>query len=170
MNLREEILKEHSRRQAEKIAAYIGDDERRFAELMHLFLGNTYRVTQRAAWIVSICAERNPFLIEPFLSKMVNNLSGDVHDAVKRNTLRIFQTIELPKKLCGKTADICFRFLMDADEPIAVKVFAMTVAANICKHEPELKNELQLVIEDQLENASAGFKARAKKILRQLRK
>ena len=58
---------------------------------------------------------------------------------------------------------------MDDDEPIAVKVFAMTVAANICKHEPELKNELQLVIEDQLENASAGFRARAKKVFKQLR-
>lgn len=168
MKLWEEILKEHSRRQSEKIAAYIGDDEKRFAELMNLFLGNTYRVTQRAAWIVSICADRNPFLIEPFLSKMVNNLSGDVHDAVKRNTLRIFQSIELPKKLWGKTADICFRFLMDAEEPIAVKVFAMTVAANICNHEPELKNELQLVIEDQLENASAGFKSRAKRILKKI--
>ncbi len=170
MNLSEEILKEHSRKQAEKIAASIGDDEKRFAELMHLFLGNTYRVTQRAAWIVSICAERNPFLIEPYLSKMVNNLSGEVHDAVKRNTLRIFQSIELPKKLWGKTADTCFRFLMDAEEPIAVKVFAMTVAANICKQEPELKNELQLVINNQLENASAGFKSRAKRVLHQLLK
>lgn len=168
MNIRDEILKEHSKKQSEKIAAYIGSDEKRFAELMNLFLGDTYRVTQRAAMIVSICAERNPKLIEPYLLRMVNNLDGKIHDAVKRNTLRVFQFIELPKKLWGKTADICFRFLMDADEPIAVKVFAMTVAANICKHEPELKNELQLVIEDQMENASAGFRARAKRILKNI--
>jgi len=115
---------------------------------MELFLGNAYRVTQRAAWIVSICTERNPELIHPFFLKMVNNLEGEVHDAVKRNTLRIFQFFELPKTLWGKTVDVCFRFLMDADEPIAVKVFAMTVAANICKFEPELKNELKLVLED----------------------
>ena len=165
MKIREEILKEHSRTQAEKIASYIGNNEIRFAELMELFFGNTYRVTQRAAWIVSICTERNPFLIEPFLSKMVNNLEREVHDAVKRNTLRIFQSIELPKKLWGKTANICFRFLIDADEPIAVKVFAMTVLSNICIYEPELKNELKLVLEDQLENASAGFKSRAQKVL-----
>jgi hypothetical protein len=168
MNIRGEILKEHSKKQSEKIAAYIGSDEKRLAELMNLFVGDTYRVTQRAAMIVSICTERNPKLIEPFLLRMVNNLDGKIHDAVKRNTLRVFQFIELPKKLWGKTADICFRFLMDADEPIAVKVFAMTVAGNICKHEPELKNELQLVIEDQLENASAGFRSRAKRILKNI--
>ncbi len=166
MNIRDEILKEHSRKQSEKIAAYIGCDEKRFAELMNLFFENTYRVTQRAAWIVRICAERNQFLIEPFLSKMVNYLSCDVHDAVKRNTLGIFQSIELPKKLWGKTTDLCFRFLMNSDELIALKIFAMTVLENICQHEPELKNELKLVIENQLENASAGFKARAKRILK----
>ena len=91
MNIRDEILKEHSRKQSEKVANYIGSDRKRFDELMSLFLGNTYRVTQRAAWIVSICAERNPELIQPFLSKMVKMLEGKVHDAVKRNSLRIFQ-------------------------------------------------------------------------------
>lgn len=169
MNLKTEILKEHSRKQAEKIAAYIGDDESRFAQLMNLFFENTYRISQRSAWIVSICTERYQFLIEPYLSKMVNNLEGKIHDAVKRNTLRIFQSFDLPKRLWGKTADLCFRFLMDADEPIAVKVFAMTVVANICKHEPDLKTELRIVIEDQLQNASAGFKARANRILKQIK-
>ena len=65
--------------------------------------------------------------------------------------------------------DVCFRFLISPDEPIAVKVFAMTVAANICKHEPELKNELQLVIAEQMEKASAGFRARAKRIRKELK-
>ncbi len=169
MNIRDEILREHSRKQSEKIAKYIGSDKKRFAELMNLFLGNTYRVTQRAAWIVSICSERNPKLIQPYLSKMVKMMEGKVHDAVKRNTLRIFQNIELPKSLWGKTVDVCFRFLISPDEPIAIKIFAMTVASNICKHEPELKNELELVIEDQMENASAGFSARAKRILKEIR-
>lgn len=54
---------------------------------------------------------------------------------------------------------------MDADEPIAVKVFAMTVLSTICKYEPELKNELILVLEDQLENTSSGFKSKAIKVL-----
>ena len=168
MNIRDEILKEHSRKQSEKIAAYIGSDKNRFAELMNLFLGNTYRVTQRAAWIMSICTERNPELIQPFLSNMVKMMEGKVHDAVKRNTLRIFQNIKFPKSIWGKTFDVCFRFLISPDEPVAVKVFAMTVAAKICKYEPELKNELELVIIDQMENGSAGFRSRAKRVLKEI--
>ena len=52
----------------------IWNDKKRFAELMNLFLGNTYRVTQRAAWVVSNCAEEYPELIKPYLEKMMNNL------------------------------------------------------------------------------------------------
>ena len=38
MNLKEEILKEHSKKQCDAIVKYIGNDKKRFAELMKLFL------------------------------------------------------------------------------------------------------------------------------------
>jgi hypothetical protein len=165
MNLRKQILKEHSKSNSRRIAKYIGDDEKRFAELMDLFLHDEYRVVQRSAWIVSEMATAHPHLIRPHLKKMLIYLKQDVHDAVKRNVIRILQFIDIPKNLQGLTAEICFQFLMDAKEPVAVKVFSMTVLSNLCKTNTELKNELRLVIEDQLTNASAGFKARARKVL-----
>ena len=50
MNLREEILKEHSKTQCNKIVNWIGNSQKRFNELFELFLNDEYRVTQRAAW------------------------------------------------------------------------------------------------------------------------
>ena len=49
MNIKEEILREHSKAQCLRIAHYIGDDKQRFDELMYLFLNssvtrNTVRV------------------------------------------------------------------------------------------------------------------------------
>ena len=52
MNLREALLKEHSKKQMLKIVKYIGNDQQRFDELMKLFLESEYRITQRAAWPV----------------------------------------------------------------------------------------------------------------------
>ncbi|HXX65530.1 MAG TPA: hypothetical protein VEO56_17135, partial [Bacteroidota bacterium] len=63
MNLEAEILEEHSRHQSDRIAAWIGSDRKRFAALMKLFLKGDWCLTQRSAWIVSICAERDPSLI-----------------------------------------------------------------------------------------------------------
>ncbi len=168
MNIRDEILKEHSKKQSKKIADFIGNDKKKFAELMKLFLGNTYRITQRAAWVVVSCAHKHPSLVFPWLNKMISLLEKDVHQAVKRNTLRLFEVIEVPKSQQGRVADICFRFLLSSNESIAVKVYAMTTLQKICTHEPELKNELRIVLLDQMENAGPAFRSRANRVLSML--
>ena len=127
MDLRSEILREHSKQQALKIANYIGDDQHRFSELMTLFLESEYRVTQRAAWIVSHCCDNHPRLLDPYLAKIICNLEGDIPVAVKRNTVRILQSVDLPEELMGSLADHCFQYLSGTKEPIAVKVFSMTI-------------------------------------------
>ena len=169
MNLRNVILKEHSKKQALKVADYVGESKTRFFELMNLFLGKEYRVTQRAAWAVSICVERHPDLLEPWLRKMILNLSKKgLPDAVKRNTVRILQSVSIPKQFQGITAQSCFKLLLSPDEPVAVKVFSMSVLCNLCKEEPALRHELKLIIEAQLPYGSAGYKSRAGKILKTL--
>ena len=117
MNLREALLKEHSKKQMLKIVKYIGNDQQRFDELMKLFLESEYRITQRAAWPVSYVSTTYPDLIKKHLRKIILNLKNPVHDAVKRNTIRLLQFIELPVSLHGITANTCFQFLNDQEEP-----------------------------------------------------
>jgi hypothetical protein len=69
INLKEVILKEHSKKQCEKVVAYVGNNAPRLAELVNLFLEGPYRVSQRAAWPLSRCVERNPELIYPHLKR-----------------------------------------------------------------------------------------------------
>lgn len=170
MDLRAEILRDFSKPHTLKITNYIGDDPDRFSELMTLFLGQEYRVTQRAAWVVSHCCDKHPNLLLPFLEKIIANLANDIPVAVKRNTVRVLQSVDVPEELMGPLADHCFRYLADAKETIAVKVFAMTILANIAKKFPDLKGELRLMIEDQLPLGSAGFVNRGMKILEVLEK
>lgn len=133
MNLEREILKEHSKHQTVKIANWIGDNETRFADLMKLFLTAEYQIVQRSAWIDSRCAEQHPDLTKPWLSKMVSRAGEkNVHDAVKRNVVRLLQFVDVPHALQGKVANLCFDFLQDLKAPIAVKAFSMTVLAKHC--------------------------------------
>ena len=60
MNLRDEILKEHSKPQCNKIVQWVGDSQKRFDGLFNLFLNDEYRVTQRAAWPLSYCVIAHP--------------------------------------------------------------------------------------------------------------
>ncbi|MGV3589596.1 MAG: hypothetical protein ACO1OF_21495 [Adhaeribacter sp.] len=168
MDIREALLQEYSKAQVLKVAAYIDNNPDRFRNLMQLFLGEDYRLTQRAAWVLSHCADQHPALLLPHLPDLINNLQQTNLAAVKRNTVRVLQNILIPEALQGLLADICFKYLT-TDEPVAIKVFAMTVLANLAQQEPDLKNELRLLIEDQLPYASPAFMARANKLLPKLR-
>ena len=171
MNLVETIEKEHSKAQCDKIVTYVGNNPKRFSMLVEAYLNGPYRITQRASWPLSYCVELHPELIRPHLKHILKFVTKpNAHDAVKRNTIRLLQFIEIPKSLQGLVVDICFTFLQNSKEPVAIRIFAITVLTNLSKTLPELKNELIPIIEDQLPYGSAGFISRGRKSLLELKK
>ncbi len=171
MDIRAALLEEHSKEQTLMITNYIGKSQKRFDQLMDLFLGDEYRVTQRAAWVVSHCADAYPKLIQPHLKRILDNLERpNLHDAIKRNTLKALSEWDLPEELLGQAATISFDLLASPTEAIAIRVHAMTIIYNICHKEPDLADELRLLIEDGMEHGSAGFRSRGKRILKGLDK
>lgn len=170
MNIEKELTRGHSKAITEQIVAYVGDSQPRFNSLISIFLSNSPRLTQRAAWPLSYCVKAHPVLVKPHYSALLKFLTQPgTHDAVKRNIMRLLQFVEIPARFHGKVIEQSFR-LMDPNEPVAVRVFAMTVLANLCRQHPDLKQELKLIIEDHLPFGSAAYRSRAKKILRQLEK
>lgn len=170
MDIRAAILEEHSKEQSTLIADYIGHDKKRFKILVQLFLEDEYRVVQRAAWVLSLVAEKHPQLIEPYLPEFAARMQEPgLPVAVKRNVVRMLQHIMIPESLEGPVMNACFEFLADPKETVAVRCFSMTVLGNLARKYPEIKQELVSIVEDQLEQgATAGFKARAKAVLHSL--
>jgi hypothetical protein len=169
VNLREEILKEHSKTHALTIANYACESKNNFKELMKCFLDEEYRLAQRAAWSVSWAAKQKPGMIYPHIKDLVSVLNKkNVHDAVIRNSVRVLQEIEIPEKYQGEVMDACFQFLEKTSTPVAIKAFALTTLFNLSKEYPEIKSELKLIINDRLDHETAAFKSRAKKILPKL--
>jgi len=170
MNIKEALEAEHSKKQSHLIRDYIGKDKKKFATLMKLFFGPDEILNQRAAWTVWHCFENHPKMVFPYLEKMILNLEKPVHVAVKRNTVRIMEDLEIPEELLGLAANVCFDLLANSNEGIAVRAFCMSVLYNICKREPELKNELKMLIESELQqpNPPKAIISRGTKILRML--
>lgn len=170
MDIRKELTKGQSKACTDRIVNYIGKDQIRFNTLITIFLEGPYRITQRAAWPLSDCVRNQASLINRHYQSILKMLvKPGIHDAVKRNIMRLLQFVDIPRKHQGKVIEHCFR-LMDPKEAIAIRVFSMTVLANLTKEHPDLKKELRLVIEDQLPFGSAAYLSRSKKILRQLEK
>lgn len=168
MNLREEILREHSKAQCAKIVQWVGDSQERFNELFHLFLTDEYRVVQRSAWPVSYCVEAHPKLIKTNFGKLIRNLQQpNLHDAVKRNSVRLLQHADIPVKYRGEVMNICFAYVENPTEAVATKAFALTVLGRLAAWYPDIIPEIKLLIEDQLPHQTPAFKARAKQLMKQ---
>lgn len=170
MDLRHEIMREHSKENIRAIANWIGRDHDRFAELMQLFLGEEYRLVQRSAWVLSEVGGRYPKLLLPYLARMVHALDQPLHPAVQRNVLKVFADTGLlvPEEVEGELVAQCFALLEAPKTPVAIKVHAMQLLANACERYPDLAIELGEAIRAQMPEGSAGFRSRGRKILDRL--
>lgn len=167
MKLRETILKEHSKANCRRIVTWVGNDQKRFDELFDLFLNDEYRVVQRSAWPVSYCVEDHPEFIKKHFTRLLKNLNKkSIHDSVKRNSIRLFQYVDIPKKFHGRVMDLCFQYISSRTEPVAIKAFSITVLQNLASQYPEILNEIKLVIEERWDHESIAFQKRAKKLLK----
>lgn len=156
MDLRAEILKEHSKTQCTKIAGWVNNSQARFDMLFNLFLHDEYRVKQRASWCVCHIVLKNPNLIVNKVELLMNNLEGNQnHSAVIRNTLRILEKFTISKKHHGKLIDFCLNYISNDNETIAIRAYAINILKNLCELYPEIMNEVKLILETQKIESSA---------------
>lgn len=164
--LRNMVLEARTKKQVDAVVDWVGTDQQRFDELVHQFLTGGYRLTQRAGWPLSYIAMAQPLLIAKHLKKMIDNLrQPHLHNAVKRNTVRILQQMDVPEELQGELMETCFKFIQAVDEPAAVKAFSLTILHNLSKKYPEILPEIKAIIADRPDHQTAAFKSRAKLFL-----
>lgn len=167
MNLKESLPEYHSQTETKRILHWIDGSPQHFAELMDVFFSGNTRKNQYAAGIMIHCIDRWPYLLIPYIEKLILNLQNEgLHDAIKRNTVRVLQDVDIPENLHGVLAEICFNYLKNPAEAVAIKVFSMTIIDNLTQFYPELKEELHFILEEQFPFQSAGFRSRAGKILK----
>lgn len=166
MDLRVALSKSSAKDNLRKIADYVGNSAMRFKVLVEVYQKGPYRITQRAAHVISLCVETHPVLVTPHLHTLLAMLEADdVPVAIQRNTLRLLQYCDIPRRFHGTLIDRCFGYLQNRSAPVAVRAFSMTVLQRLIEKEPDLKKELQIILEDELPYASPGFVSRARKIL-----
>lgn len=168
-DLPSELARGNTRANRDRVARWVGTDPQRFAELMKLYLHGDRREAQLAAGVVSICIEHHPSLADRWLPKILRRMQEkDVHDAVRRMGMWVLQIVPIPPRLAGRVAQVSFDALQDMSQPIALRVFAMTVLTRLCTDQPDLSREVRTVIEAMLPYGTGAFVSRARRELKQL--
>ena len=165
MNFRDLLLNNHSKYTSLQIANEIGNDSKKFKELMKLVLANEKLIAQRAAWPLSFSVESHPALLLPYLKKIINTLPiSNYHHAVRRIILRVLRFVTIPTNLKGKLINDCFELSVSQSETIAVRAFAIELIQINAKDYPEIIAELMEELTLQLTNVSPGIKFKIKQL------
>lgn len=171
MNFREKLALGHSKLFTNQIVNEINQHPEKMDELMQIFMEGPVQFTQRAAWAISVVAEKHPEFLLKYYDLFISLLNQpNKHNSINRNIVRALQYSDIPEKYEGQILDVSFRLMNSPNEPIAVKVFCMTVIFNLSKKYPDIKPELKMSVEQLLPEGSAGIKSRGKKILKALEK
>lgn len=162
------LLAEHSKKQTLKIVSAIGASPDKFSELVNCMLGADEKLAQRAAWPLGFVIKKHPELLQPLYGKLLKRLYLGGHNAVRRNILVALENAPIPKNREAALIDACFDRLNDPSEFVAIKATAISILGKLVGKYPELRGELNTSIQMQWENASAGFRSRARKIVKSI--
>ncbi|APD07114.1 hypothetical protein UJ101_01598 [Flavobacteriaceae bacterium UJ101] len=170
MNIKKQLLAEHSKANCEKIASYIGKDAKKFDELVQLMIYEEHRIAQRASHTLQFCTDLHPSLVYPYTQSFIDILKQNPIDAVKRCITRSWEKITLPEEFQGEILQIAFDFVQNPQEAIAVRAYCITILFNITQTFSELQTELSLVLQDIIDyENSPALLGRSKKVLKKLK-
>jgi hypothetical protein len=123
-------------------------------------------LAERAAWAASNCVERRPALLERQFGKVLRLFEDSSRtDGVRRNAARMLQYAAIPSRYRSRVFEACYAVIDNPNEAVAIRAFAIAVAADVAKERPELFEELRLVAAKHLPGAKAGFRSRARRVL-----
>lgn len=169
MDFRSLLYSFPSGQEKELYIAEVGASGKYFADLIDIALHEDDPLAWRAAWILDGSDEQFPGLAEDFVASIVKALPGIKSKGTIRSLLRLLCRYDIGEDEQGILIDLCFKYLVSELYPVAVKVHAMQIVYNHALIYPELKEELILVIEDQVGNNTVGFKSRGVRLIKKLK-
>lgn len=166
----EQLMLAHSKEQCDHVWQWVGDDPARFEGFMEVYFGQNPVLRQRAAGVLGRFGRRQASLLEKHLPALIAELDQDVHPALIRNTMRLFQSIDVPASLSMALMEKGFAMIENPQQPVAIRAFSMTVLERLIAPYPELQRELALIVEAHMPEASAAFRVRGRDYLKRMRK
>ncbi len=162
-------LADSSRLLMDLTANMVYDEPELMKVLLEVALQQNASVAQRASRVMSICCETYPEMARPYLPRIVKALKELKYEGPLRNLLKILADVplDLTERQQSAVINHCFDYLTGA-YAVAIKVYSMEVLFKLSSAYPEIGTELSHILEDQLPEASAGYRSRATKILSKL--
>ena len=136
-------------------------------DVFHIVTANNEPEAFYACWILNHYIDNHTFALENDLNDAVELLPKIQRSGLLRLVLRLFViTPNWKIEKLGLLLDFCINTLIDMTIPVGVKTHAMSIIDRIAESEPEIRDEVLLVVEEIYPYLSTGGKNRAGKIIK----
>lgn len=165
-----------------KYAQVVLQDKKLFKYLIEIAFDETNDAAVKVSWVLDFVMREKLEWIYPHLDYFTEHISTSKHDSIVRPMAKICENLSL-KYTSKKTSDIKEHLTkkhiekiietgfdwMISEQKVAVKAYTMTTLYLFGKEFDWVHDELRLIIQQNIINGSAAYKARGKRILKQLR-
>jgi hypothetical protein len=148
----------------------VGDNPEYFRRLLDISFTDPYPACMRASRVAQLCCEKKPEFIIPWLDEVIEKIAYTRVSGVKRNYLKVINEFVGPDKLSepGMLVQLCFEWLSSPGEDTGVRIHCAEILYKVTLFEPDLKQELLLVLELVADEGTVGFRHICKKIMGKL--
>jgi len=150
-----------------KWAKHISENNVDLNDVLELLHSDRY-TTMRFLWLMGGIVEIDPKRVYPLLSYLFSVRDTMTVPNYERSLAKFFWLAGVPPEMEAEVIDELFRWLINGRTITMTKSYAASALQNLTRKYPDLKKELKLVLEDQLDKNGVSFRKRAAKILLEL--
>ncbi|MFD1163519.1 MULTISPECIES: adenylosuccinate lyase [Hwangdonia] len=173
----------HSREKRLYYANMVINNKDLIPKLLEIMFWVNDKASPRAAWVFEFMCKKNIDAIIPYLDTFTENMHKVHLDSAVRPVAKICEFLAtayhsktqnniqtaLTKTHKERIIEVCFDYMIN-DEKIAPKAYSMNTLFLFGKDYDWVHPELALILERDFQMQSSGFKARAKHILKKIKK
>lgn len=167
-NIEEQLKIEMSRANIDFVVNEIIQDISLLDQVWDLVFIGKPPIQMRATWAIEKIAAKFPEILDKKMSKIIKFLPESPNDGTRRILVKLLLIGNIPKKYQGKAYGICFDWFFLKHSSIGVKAYSLEVLYKIAQENPELLNELVLVLEGIEENSQAALLAKKRNITKSI--
>jgi HEAT repeat protein len=152
---------------ADKVKQLVLRQPQRFAELLECLWDEDPIVRMRAADAAEKISVTRPELLNPHKQELLGLLAEAEQIELKWHLALMVPRLELSKPETERAATALQRYLEDRSS--IVKTFALQGLANLARQDSNLREPARRALEESLRTGTAAMKARARKLLKELK-
>lgn len=164
-NMEVSLLRDHTDKNRRRWAEYIVSEKISLMDIIEL-LHTEKRVATRFTWMVGDLCELDSQVVYPAITYFWLKRNETEITNYNRSLAKMCWLCGIPEEIEGEATNEMFDWLLDPEVIVSTKNYSLLALGNLTDKYAELKHELRMVIEDQLQKNSIAFEKCAQKVLK----